>query len=1019
MVTPVQLAQVIRLALSTLSADNAHHTFEHLCRQVAKRRVVSNVIPATGPVSAGGDQGRDFETFHTYLSEELPFAIGFAALATTDVLAFACTIQKDDLHAKFKADITAICGQGTHVDRIYIFATASVPPRLRHDLQEWTINEYGVALDVIDGSALADLLAEPDLYWIAGEYLHLPAELASAAPAEGETQSPAWYVGLRDYWQESSREPASVGDLFDLRRGLRHSVFPGPARSDLAGWLTLMTRLVERSASVEVRLHAIYEIVIACSRGAADLRPAEPLVRQFIDEVQQSHDPTLLFNASLLVQWCTMAAAMRHSDIPLNDVLGWIPLLRHHVDRLLEQDWGPNARAALLQVATHLAFHIDYASTKATATTTLNDIDDMYGSLAEAIAQNTLDFALDPTGVVDLDAGMQHLAELVDLLPDAPVYPVGEFGKIIDVLAPILRDHPLYRSVCDGLDRAVARLNGDAAVGDRCRRRAETLLNANRLLDALHEFQQAKINWFHGDTMRATLLTLAAIADIYATLGMYLAAKKYALAMATFASDSADLSDREFIPLALFAASQMDHLAGAWIASAELARCGNEAHFIWAPDAGNFSRYPYLEQATGFQITAALVAEQTRPEFLPTIQDILEDTLFDISGLEKITPSSSRFRSEEEWTDWLPATQGAPFSDAGPRHTVTFHALGVRWTMHGRNEQDTVIALEDFASTLQILLVEFSALDLLLITQDVDIEIHTYQCEQPPADVSRTQVIDNRRSWRIYMPAEHPPGMSPLEQLRDIMVPLALQTVMAHSLLNRRQFNSLLASPIREQLFTSLAIGGPYRTYALFPTKAASPPIEPQYRPLTNIERPNPRAGAPQMKSRTGAGPGYSSDRAQQILIERYEHLSLAVQYTIPTLLSHSHVRDLFHDLRREGWKDWHLLNVIAGLTVSHRVRLRGGAPTAEMPSQTAEAWLTEALRAEQPNDPQLPPSQVTRGAMEQGIHFALVNCLHDWDLSGHQSTTAPAAVLQILAERYRFWDDDVLHRDPFLGQLD
>jgi hypothetical protein len=55
---PSQLGRAIRFALSKLSSQNAHHEFEHLCRHIAKRRIASNVIPATGPVAAGGDQGR-------------------------------------------------------------------------------------------------------------------------------------------------------------------------------------------------------------------------------------------------------------------------------------------------------------------------------------------------------------------------------------------------------------------------------------------------------------------------------------------------------------------------------------------------------------------------------------------------------------------------------------------------------------------------------------------------------------------------------------------------------------------------------------------------------------------------------------------------------------------------------------------------------------------------------------------------------------------------------------------------
>lgn len=446
MANPAQAAQLIRIALGTVGADNEHHSFEHLCRQVAKRRIASNVVPATGPVSAGGDQGRDFETFHTYLAAELPFAIGFLALASSDVIVFACTIQREGLRGKFEGDITSICTQGTHVDRIFIFAAANVPTRLRHDLQEWAAREHDVALEIIDGSALADWLAEPELYWIAEEYLHLPTELALQADQPGhDAQLPPWYTELRAYWQEPGRQPVNLGDLFDLRHGLWHAIPSGPARADLPGWLSLMTQLAQQSPDPEVRLHAVYEITAARIRGTADLHPAEPLIRQFIDEVQHSEDPGLLFDASVLIQFCATAAGLGHTGIPIAEATGWTPLLRRHVGQLLERDWDPNTRAGLLQAAAHLALHVDFTGAgDGRGSATLDDMDQLYGSLMEAIEHGTLQAHLEDAPVVDLDAGMQHLASLAELLPDAPAYPIGTFAMIIDLLAPTLRDHPLY-----------------------------------------------------------------------------------------------------------------------------------------------------------------------------------------------------------------------------------------------------------------------------------------------------------------------------------------------------------------------------------------------------------------------------------------------------------------------------------------------------------------------------------------------------------------------------------------------
>ncbi|MEV6928447.1 hypothetical protein AB0M46_28720 [Dactylosporangium sp. NPDC051485] len=554
------------MLLTLLAGDNGHHTFEHICRHVTKLRITTNVLPATGPVSAGGDQGRDFETFRTYLLQELPFARGFLALASPDVVAFACTIQRDDLRAKFKSDIEAICGQGTPVDDVWIFSAAEVPVRLRHDLQAWAADEHQVKLEIVDGYALAEWLAEPDLYWIAHTYLHAPAELAPAAVPE-EPDLPDWYVELLDYWQQPHRQPSNLGDLFELRHGLRHATPPGPARADLAGWLTLMTRLAEHNTDVDVGLHAVYEIATARTLGVADLRPAETLIRRCMTQIEVSTDPTVLFHASLLVQWCAASAALGHTDLPIPEILSWIPKLRRHVDHLLEQDWGPNTRAGLLQAAAHLALHVDYTGVTGRGGATLEDIDRLAATVRDAVDQGELQQQLRGTApLVDLDSGMQHLLELSHLLTAAPAYPIESFSALIDLLSPALRDHPLYRPVCDGLDDAVRRQDGDAAVAEKCRQRAEAFNKAGRPLDALREFHQAKVNWFHGDTLSGALDAIASITDLYSALGMHLAAKKYALALAALAGRSQDPADRTLVPIALFAAANQDHRAGAWIA---------------------------------------------------------------------------------------------------------------------------------------------------------------------------------------------------------------------------------------------------------------------------------------------------------------------------------------------------------------------------------------------------------------------------------------------------------------------
>ncbi len=556
--------------------------------------------------------------------------------------------------------------------------------------------------------------------------------------------------------------------------------------------------------------------------------------------------------------------------------------------------------------------------------------------------------------------------------------------------------------MCDGLDRAVARQEGEAVAGDRCRQRAEALQQAGRLLDALREFHQAKINWFHGDTLYGALRAMACITDIYSALGLYLAAKKYALAMAALARGSADPADRELIPMALFSAANMDHLAGAWVASAELAMIAGQAHLRWAPDAGNLERHAYVKEAMEYQAFTAVIAEQTRPEFLPAIHDILGSGLFDGFTHPHAASPETVPRTEQEWTDWLSDKAGAPFSDAGPARAIAFHALGVQWTVHGRNEQDTVLALEDFTSTLQILLAEFASLDPVLIPQDVDIEIRVHQPGHPPADTYLTRIDDGRRLWLLFLPSGDPasggaeaPG--PEEQEPSDVLHLAFHVLIGNSLLDQQQFSDLMDQAARNGLFSNLEIGRPYRELALFRTQPVPPLAGPQYRPLANAQHPNPRVGAPQMQPRTGPGPGYTTERANEILAERYRILPVSIKHTIPSLLSDPGVADVFRELRRADWKDWHLLNVVANLTINHRLALHHGAITAGRARQMAGAFRAEALRAEEPGDPKIPFGQITLDAMEQGIRLVAMSSLHRWGLALHHGTTDSDAIMQLL----------------------
>src|SRR5688572_1110424 len=115
-----QLGTYIRFQLAQLKAQNKHHEFEHLTRHFVRLRICQNILPATGPVTAGGDQGRDFETYRSYLSSTPIAGSAFLGLVTEKRLVFACSLQAK-IDQKVRADVTTICA-GPKIDGIYFFA---------------------------------------------------------------------------------------------------------------------------------------------------------------------------------------------------------------------------------------------------------------------------------------------------------------------------------------------------------------------------------------------------------------------------------------------------------------------------------------------------------------------------------------------------------------------------------------------------------------------------------------------------------------------------------------------------------------------------------------------------------------------------------------------------------------------------------------------------------------------------------------------------------------------------------
>ncbi len=486
---------------------------------------------------------------------------------------------------------------------IYVFLAAPMPVGVRHGLQEEIKENYGVEIEIIDQYMLAAQLACRDAFWIANEYLSIPAEMAPAREDRDGDSQPTWYLETRERWRERRAARPLLTDVLDVKNGLSHAVFDRGARGDLPFWLGLMRSALVEGADLEVRKRVRYEVALATIRGIRDLRAADAEVRSYMAEVVPAgdnlarenpaeddpagNDPVRLQDATALLSYVTTAAMFGRTSITPRELVDWLVSLRKRVHDLLNVHPPPTRRARLLQVRGQLGLLRNPGSITVPAHPI--ELPDPADLLDESVVDRAPDSSgpvAAPRDLVDIDDAMDKWKELAHQLPDTPLFPVDDMSEILRVLAPVLVDHAYWSEIVEAFDAAVARTQGGAAAAACARDRASALLDVGRVRDALRELHRAKIGLWSGDKLRVALLTMLTISHCYAQLNLPLAAKQYALAVAGVAS-GAGSDFRDLVPVGILDAADVEYRAGAWCSALELIDIGMMAHHLLADENVN------------------------------------------------------------------------------------------------------------------------------------------------------------------------------------------------------------------------------------------------------------------------------------------------------------------------------------------------------------------------------------------------------------------------------------------------
>lgn len=1014
--SPDQLAQQVRFHLDQLGENNAHHAFEQLCLGLSRRRLVSNVLPATGPVSGGGDGARDAETHWTYLPFELGDATSlFVALASVDRVVLACTSQKTGVPTKIKSDIETIATQGTPIQRVYYFTVTGVQVATRQRLIDEAQAAHGIALEIIDAKAIADYLVQPDLFYLAVSHLTLPAELAP--PTDHDSVGlPDWYREERDRWRQGAQASVASG-MINLRRALRYATFHDEARADLAEWLGFLRAFLKTVNDERLRLQAQYEIAVATLRGTNTLRPAEDLVRVFYDAaIKHDIDLGLLHDATVLLNYVQGAIFERVTDISPSQFVEWHTALRQKIDDLLVAGPFPNARASLHAMQARLALVPTYRVPLVDGTEGYEPLAMAMSMIIDAIdTQKPIESVAESPDLLDIDAGMAALEALLVSLESAPMFPIENTADLFDLQATYLSHHPAYASVRDRLDAAVEKLAGDEARGHRAQNRAFRFLEDHRLLDGLDEIQNAKINWWHGDTLEGSINMMLLASRIYRELGLPIAAKQYALAASVAANSSRQEELSHFAARGIVIAAACDWEAGCWLTSSYTFQIGVYAQGNLVSDPWDLEKHSYFSEMVTYQSLVLRNARAVRPSYLACIEPVIASTNLN-EIVEPILAGVTEYpaSSEQDLAQMADNTgMGRPFSDAGPTRHYHWIALGLDWDVATENTRQSVLAAERFVAAAQIVLAELARHDALLLAGRINVNIQTHGASDGGTEPRCTPVPDNdAASWVVNLTDG---SFTDLEAGFNELVSTVVTVLIGSSLLSTNDFLDLVKTAFSKGLWHKLASTRPYDelanlinddVYREFAALIESPPGQ-------DLPR-HPHSHSDELAPRTDPAPGYSREASFEAVANRYRRMLPIVQYTLPRLAADSAFRTIAMRLKGEGWLDWHLITAIANQVGNHRPAWNGIELVVGMSPRDQERVGRLMQATEQSTDPQLPAEDFTEERLRFHLNGSAMHAVVNLGLQVNQQTPNVDAILKFLGDRYNYWTDDVPHDDIF-----
>jgi hypothetical protein len=837
---------------------------------------------------------------------------------------------------------------------------------LRNKLKADALSKHRIHLEIVDSKAIADFLADRELLWIAERYLSLPIELQLP---EGSS-TPPWYQSLLH--DPDLAQSVSSNTFYQLKSAIRYATSVPEAHSDIPKLIEHLKRFRTHPSKIIAR-KAFYEEFVAMLRGLNAAEGYESQILGYLAQVEQLTEPDELEEASNILGYASGATARRILSIDFKELAAVYEKLLQRINALLPE--RPSfTRCALLFTRGFVELKDSYVTL---------DNDASLEGLAASACKSIMTWTV-----------------LVKEVADVKIFPIERLSSMVDFLFTYI-DATWLSEFVDRLDSLIAERIGAERTAETLATRGSALLDSQQHFRALDVFHQA-LGFAQSAQSQSNAVTICLqLAELYHFLGLHHAAKYYALASAFAALSLTDEKLRKFAAAGLGVACQADYASGASI----LFFLSYRTFVMIALEYKIAGSEQYQQEKWGTVDYYALLLTRASMLFGPELHAKCLDFIHKGGLAEEYASSEAQLNESFAKFDGDPLKlaksyqeQGvaSPFSDRGRTRTTAWRQQGIEWVISWPTYYDAERLGSALCAVIQVVCASLHTSELTFSTERI--RIHLTALNSGPS----FRQLPNNDILEFSVNLAYANDLSLEEALWALFNVLKTASATPDD-----SFEGEFKERFRNDLVDRCgAYVSPAEAFRQFYEKNAFEQMHSNDQDVIAM----PTNVVPSRSARaddTSVHPAYDETEMIQQIENRYARITRRFPFTLRQLSDAPEFQRVVKTLRSTGWKDWHLLQAVASIRTNYLANNsldqdRTGAAV----FHNGEAEL----------DPLTPAQLFDERSLRRSLQMSQMSTLKNLGFTVKHMTPNLSGVDKLL-RRFKYWDLDVAHQDPFLTQ--